>query len=267
MNSVDKNEEGDYLVSSRHTSTIFKINGTDGSIIWRLGGKYPSFSQIGNWTFGFQHHARWQPQLSQPGTEVISFFDNSGDGRISFNDVSSALIVQLNHTDDTATVIRKAVAPYDLKAESQGNAQLLSDERLFVNWGSEGAFTEFGADNEILYHAFIQKGSVSYRGFLGNWTATPKEVPALVALRTDSGLVELYVSWNGDTETSAWRFFYVNGHKKIQLGQVDRSSFETVFTWRSDFELSASPKFVAEAVDKNGKPLAQTGLTATTGRI
>ncbi|KAJ5615189.1 hypothetical protein N7537_000303 [Penicillium hordei] len=267
INSIDKNEEGDYLLSSRHTSTIFKINGTDGSIIWRLGGKYPSFLQTGNWTFGFQHHARWHPQLSQPGTEVISFFDNSGDGTITYNNVSRALVVQLNHTDSTATVLRKAAAPYDLQAQSQGNTQLLSDDRIFVNWGSEGAFTEFDADNEVLYHAFIQTGSVSYRGFLSNWTGTPKESPALVALKTASNLVELYVSWNGDTETSAWRFFYVDGKEKTQVGQVKRDSFETAFTWKSTFALSSSARFVAEAVGANGESLAQTNLTATAASI
>ncbi|KAJ5535215.1 hypothetical protein N7527_001469 [Penicillium freii] len=259
INSLDKNEEKDYLLSSRHTSTIFKINGTDGSIIWRLGGKYPSFSQTGNWTFGFQHHARWHPQLSQPGTEVISFFDNSGDATITYNDVSRALVVQLNHTDSTARVLRKATAPYNLQAQSQGSTQLLPDDRIFVNWGSEGAFTEFGADNEILYHAFIQTGSVSYRGFLSNWTGTPKESPALVALKTASNLVELYVSWNGDTGTSAWRFFYLVKWIGIR--------FETVFTWKSTFALSSSARFVAEAVGANGKSLTQTSLTATTANI
>ncbi|KAJ5961316.1 uncharacterized protein N7479_008466 [Penicillium vulpinum] len=267
INSLDKDEEGHYLLSSRHTSTIFKINGTDGSIIWRLGGKYPSFSQIGNWTFGFQHHARWQPQLSEPGTEVISFFDNSGDGTITFNEVSRALVVQINHTDSTATVLRKTTAPYHLQAESQGNAQLLSGDRIFVNWGSEGAVTEFGVDNEILYHAFIQTGSVSYRGFLGNWTAKPKESPALVALKTCSNIVELYVSWNGDTETSAWRFFYVDGKKKTRVGQVDRNSFETALIWKSTFELSPSARFIAQAVGANGKSLAQTSLTAITANV
>ncbi|CAG7925108.1 unnamed protein product [Penicillium olsonii] len=266
INSVDKDHNGDYLLSSRHTSTIFKINGTDGSIIWRLGGKKPSFTQVGNWTFGFQHHARWHPQLSQPGTEVFSFFDNSGNGEITPNDVSRALVVQINHTDHTATLLRKATAPYGLLAESQGNAQLLSQDRIFVNWGSEGAVTEFGADNEILYHAFIQS-AISYRGFLGNWTGTPTEAPALVASKLSSNLVKLYVSWNGDTETKFWRFFYVNGRKKTRVGQVSRNSFETVFTWRSKLALSDSSKFIAEAIDGNGETIAQTGLTGSTTNV
>ncbi|KAJ5351913.1 hypothetical protein N7452_000887 [Penicillium brevicompactum] len=266
INSVDKNEEGDYLLSSRHTSTIFKINGTDGSIIWRLGGKKPSFKQSGNWTFGFQHHARWHPELSQPGTEVISFFDNSGNGEITFNNVSRALIVQLNHTDHTATTLRKTTAPYDLQAESQGNAQLLSDDRIFVNWGSAGAITEFNADNEVIYHAFIES-SVSYRGFLGNWTGIPTETPALVALKSSSNLVELHVSWNGDTETKAWRFLYVNGGKKTRVGQVDRHSFETVFTWKPNVALASSARFVAQAINERGETIAQTRLTTTTANI
>ncbi|CAG8240684.1 unnamed protein product [Penicillium salamii] len=266
INSVDKNHEGDYLLSSRHTSTIFKINGTDGSIIWRLGGKKSTFTQIGNWTFGFQHHARWHPQLSQPGTEVFSFFDNSGDGKITLNNVSRALVVQLNHTDHTATLLRKATAPYGLQARSQGNAQLLSEDRIFVNWGSEGAVTEFGADNQVLYHAFIQSG-LSYRGFLGNWTGTPTEAPALVALKSSPNLVKVYVSWNGDTETKAWRFYYVHGGKKSRIGQVKRNSFETVYTWESELALSDSAKFIAEAVDHNGATIAQTGLIASTANV
>jgi len=255
------------LLSSRHTSTIFKINGTDGSIIWRLGGKRPGFTQTGNWTFGFQHHARWHPQLSQTGTEVISFFDNSGNGQITYNNVSRALVVQLNHTDKTATVLRKATAPYELQAQSQGNAQLLSNDRFFVSWGSAGAFTEFGADDEILYHAFIQSGSVSYRGFLGNWTGTPKESPALVAFKFSSNTVKLHVSWNGDTETKSWRFFYISGKKKTRVGQVGRNSFETVYTWKPSFALSSSARFIAEAVGRNGEIIGQTDLAATTGNI
>lgn len=261
INSVDKDKHGDYLLSARHFSTIFKINGTDGSIIWRLGGKHPDFKQIDDWTFGFQHHARWHPQFSKPGTEVFSFFDNSGDGTIAFNNVSRALIVEVNHRNQTARILRKATAPYGLQAQSQGNAQLLSDGRIFVNWGSAGAFTEFNSNNEVIYHAFIEQDAVSYRGFISNWTGTPVEEPALVAVQSSSSQVKLHVSWNGDTETVAWKFFYAktdNGSQKRSLiGQVQRKSFETVFTWDSPHALT-STKFYAQAVGKDDALLTQT---------
>lgn len=258
INSIDKDEDGNYLVSSRHFSTIFKINGTDGSIIWQLGGKHSTFTQ--DFTFGFQHDARWRSQSGN--IDVISFFDNSGNGEITFNNVSRALFVQLNHTDNSATVLRKAAAPYELQANSQGNTQLLPNNNLFVSWGSAGAFTQFGADNEIIYHAFIED-AVSYRGFVANWTGTPSEAPALAAYVDSANTTRLYVSWNGDTETKAWKFYQVqegSGSKnEVQyLGEQSRKSFETAFFWESGYHPANDVKFYAEAIGDNGNVLVRT---------
>ncbi|OGM47923.1 hypothetical protein ABOM_002692 [Aspergillus bombycis] len=260
-NSLDyldpADDDGNYLVSSRHFSTIFKINGTDGSIIWQLGGNHSTFTQ--DFTFGFQHDARWRSQSGN--IDVISFFDNSGNGQITFNNVSRALFVQLNHTDNTATVLRKATAPYELQATSQGNTQLLSNDNLFVSWGSAGAFTQFGADNEILYHAFIED-AVSYRGFLANWTGTPSEAPALAAYVDSANTTRLYVSWNGDTETKTWKFYQVqeggDSNKAQYLGDQVRTSFETAFLWESEYYPTSDVKFYAEAIGGNGKVLTRT---------
>ncbi|KAJ5099024.1 hypothetical protein N7532_006025 [Penicillium argentinense] len=268
INSIDKDEEGNYLVSARHFSTIYKINGTDGSIIWQLGGRKPSFSLSGNWSFGFQHHARWRPELVKPGsnTEVISFFDNSGNGAITYNDVSSALVVEINYTAKTASIRRKLSAPYGLQAKSQGNAQLLPDGRVFVNWGSEGALTEFSADDKIAFHAFIEQDAVSYRGFVGNWTGLPVETPALVALREGPNKMKLYVSWNGDTEAVAWRFFYSRSKgpsQKVLVGQAEKRSFETVFTWDAPRVLSSNARFFAQAVGWDGALLSQSAVVGS----
>ena len=58
INSVDKNEDGDYLISARHVSAIYKLSGVDGSIMWEMGGMNPTFEQT-NFNFSYQHHARW----------------------------------------------------------------------------------------------------------------------------------------------------------------------------------------------------------------
>ena len=44
-NSVDKDSNGDYMLSSRFTDCIYKISGRDGCILWRLGGMNSSFDQ------------------------------------------------------------------------------------------------------------------------------------------------------------------------------------------------------------------------------
>ncbi|PWY83373.1 hypothetical protein BO70DRAFT_313657 [Aspergillus heteromorphus CBS 117.55] len=260
LNSVDKDKEGNYLLSSRHFSTIFKINGSDGSIIWQLGGLHSTFTY--NFTFGFQHHARWHYESEQK--EVISFFDNSGDGTITFNNVSRALIVELDHTNNTATILRKATAPYGIQAASQGNVQLLSDANLFVNWGQAGAITQFNSDNEVIYHAFIEE-AVSYRGFLSNWTGTPYEDPAIAAYVDSSNTTRLYVSWNGDTETRGWRFYQTaSGNQTQYLGAVARTSFETTLLWESEEHPAKSGAYYAEAVDAENRVLGRTNpVTAT----
>ncbi|PWY92982.1 arylsulfotransferase [Aspergillus sclerotioniger CBS 115572] len=256
LNSVDKDSSGNYLLSSRHFSTIFKINGSDDSIIWQLGGNHSTFTY--NFTFGFQHHARWHHQSET--TEIISFFDNSGDGSITFNNVSRALIVELDHTTHTATILRKATAPYNLQAASQGNAQLLPNDHIFVNWGSAGAITEFDANNKVIYHAFIEN-AVSYRGFLGNWTGTPYEVPAITAYVDSDGTIRLYGSWNGDTETKEWRFYRAGEGNSTFLGAVERKSFETSLLWVDE------RGYYAEAVGVGGRVLAKTHSVVATKYI
>ncbi|KAJ5909221.1 hypothetical protein N7495_001903 [Penicillium taxi] len=262
INSVDKNEEGDYLISSRHLSTIFKINGTDGSIIWRLGGNSSTFSH--DFTFGFQHYARWISQSTDDEVEVISFFNNGGDGTITFNNVSSALVVQLNTTDSTAIILREATAPYGLQAASQGNAQLLPNGNFFVGWGSAGAYSEFNTDNEVIFHAFIEDG-ISYRSFAGNWTGISNETPAIVAFEDGtSNSTRLFVSWNGDTQTESWKFFTGHGRKRSLIAQVHRKSFETSFVWKN---IDDSATFYVEAIGKDGHVLGKAGPVTTSNWI
>lgn len=87
INSIHKagDGSGDYLVSARHTSAIYKISGSDGSVKWRLGGSHSDFAiapevslksgkeGFGRW-FHFQHDAMLL--CSEGQDEVISLFDN-----------------------------------------------------------------------------------------------------------------------------------------------------------------------------------------------
>src|ERR1700744_3370003 len=76
INSVDKNSEGDYLLSTRYTNAIYKVSGKDGSIVWQLGGDHNSFVMDG-FNFSKQHDARFIEQNAT--TTIISFLDNASD--------------------------------------------------------------------------------------------------------------------------------------------------------------------------------------------
>src|SRR5919112_1833463 len=70
FNSVALDADGDFIVSARHTSTIYKIDRETGKIAWRLGGKRSDFELGPEAKFNLQHDARVQPD----GT--ITLFDN-----------------------------------------------------------------------------------------------------------------------------------------------------------------------------------------------
>ncbi|KAH6654452.1 ASST-domain-containing protein [Truncatella angustata] len=265
INSVDKDPEGNYLISARDACTIHKINGTDGSIIWKLDGKHSSFKVPKNAKFCFQHHARW---LEQDGDiEIISLYDNSAHGsehdeggEVHTAPTSSGKILKLNTSSWEAELVQGFYPPDGLLSKSQGSTQVLPNGNVLVGWGSEGAVTEYLPNGTAIFHAYMDSGNLgqgvqNYRAFRYNWTGIPNEDPAIVVLE-DGDNTTIYVSWNGDTETVAWRFYAVSdkvGVKKF-LGQVPRRSFETSLRVPSRHVKTA----LAEAVDRNGKVLRTT---------
>ncbi|AEO56599.1 hypothetical protein MYCTH_111036 [Thermothelomyces thermophilus ATCC 42464] len=273
INSVDKDREGNYLISARDACAVHKINGTTGEIIWRLNGKRSDFTMGEGTTFCFQHHARWLQQAGEgdDGVEVISLYDNSAHGtehggghEVHTADRSSAKILRLDTRAWTAELVHGYYPPsgYDLLSKSQGSAQVLPNGNVLVNWGSEGAVTEYTAEGEPIFHAAMDSGELgvgveNYRAFRFNWTGLPSEEPAVVALEGDEG-TSVYVSWNGDTETAVWRFFEVVDElgSRSFLGEAERTSFET----RLDLPRAkkVAGRVAAEAVDKQGRVLRAT---------
>ncbi|KAF2023013.1 hypothetical protein EK21DRAFT_105522 [Setomelanomma holmii] len=270
INSVDKNGDGDYLLSARDACSVHKVNGTDGSIIWRLDGKRSSFSLGKGVKFCFQHHARFHPGLKakddEDDVEIISLYDNSAhgseDGRnneVHTAPTSSGKIIKLNTTSWTAELQHGYYPPDNLRSKSQGSTQLLPNGNVLVNWGSSGALTEYDANGTVLFHTYFDSGYLglgveNYRGFRYNWTGIPNEEPAIVALENKIGTT-IYLSWNGDTETKTWRFFDVSRSKKKYLGEAQRTSFETSLHVAG----KSVAHVVAEAIDAKGKILRETG--------
>ncbi|KAL4919533.1 ASST-domain-containing protein [Aspergillus aurantiobrunneus] len=265
INSVDKDSEGNYLISARDACSVQKINGTSGEIIWRLGGVKSDFELGENVKFCFQHHARY---VSKEGSkEVISLYDNAAhgteDGRgheVHTNPFSQGKIIEVDTATWKATIVQAFQPPDGLLSKSQGSTQLLPNGNVIVNWGSEGALTEYRADGTPIFHTYMDSGFLglgveNYRGFRYNWTGLPNEAPAIVSLENDDGTT-VYVSWNGDTETQAWRFFNVvdeYGSREF-LGEVDRKGFETSLLVKEH----GLGLVAAEAIGANGRVLTST---------
>ncbi|OJD33924.1 uncharacterized protein BKCO1_2600022 [Diplodia corticola] len=297
INSVDKDASGNYLISARDACSIHKISGATGAILWRLGGKNSSFTLGPNATFCFQHHARFLPTSPEydddPSIELISLFDNaahgtehSGGSEVRTAPTSSGKILRLNSSSSssggggggawTADLVQGFYPPpgTTFLSKSQGSTQVLPNGNVLVNWGSEGALTEYlMPGGEPVFHAFLDSGAVlgagvqNYRAFRYEWTGVPGEEPAIVALEEDAAAVSgggttVYVSWNGDTETAAWRFFEVAGDsggrggetELVRLGDVRREGFETALRLPG----RKVKGVLADAVGRDGEVLRTT---------
>jgi hypothetical protein len=109
---------------------------------------------------------------------------------------------------------------------------------VLVNGGSEGALTESSPNGTAIFHVYVDSGFLSigaqnYRAYRYNWTGISHEEPAIAAFSGGEAM-SIFVSWNGDTETTERRFFGkgVNGDPSIdhELGRVRRRGFETSLT-------------------------------------
>ncbi|CDO93562.1 unnamed protein product [Kluyveromyces dobzhanskii CBS 2104] len=249
INSVDKDEEGNYLLSARNAASLYKINGTSGDVIWKLGGlpKITSSSFESNFNFSFQHHARW---IDKNGSrETISLYDNSAQGTenengnvVSYSRTSSGKVIEIDDEQHTAKLLKNYLPPDDLLSKSQGSTQILPNGNAIVNWGSSGAVTEFDSDSTPIFHAYFDSGSLgerveNYRAFKFNWTGIPNEDIAVSSELTKDGETKIYVSWNGDTRTKTWRIFGLNeqGNKQL-LGAKNKTGFETTITLQQKVE-------------------------------
>lgn len=266
INSIDKNVEGDYLISARHTSGIYKLSGVDGHIIWELGGSNPTFNQT-NFRFSSQHHARF---VSENKTHtLLTMFDNASNSYKITHAHSLGYLICINHIDNTATAIKSWTAPEKsggLLSGSQGNMQMLPGGNVHIGWGEHALFSEHTeGGSAVMYGQLADRASnvMIYRSYKFNWTGTPVTKPSLWTYANHQDSPEgmaFYVSWNGATEVAAWRFYVgeTSSGPFEMIASVDKTGFETVFR-----DSQVQGWSFAEAVDANGRALERSMIAKT----
>src|SRR5829696_9659772 len=243
LNSVAIDDDGDLLVSSRHTWAAYKIDRRTGTVRWRLGGKKSDFELADGAAFAYQHDVR------RRSDGAITLFDNAASQAPQPGKVSRALALELDEGAGTARVLQSFEHPDKLLGETQGNMETLPGGHVFVGWGAEPDFTEFGPDEKVLLDGRIAEGNDNYRAYRARWTGRPETRPAVAV----SG-AEALVSWNGATEVARWQL--VAGPSRDDLrpaGGAPREGFETTLA------VPAGARFVAaRAIGPRGGTLGES---------
>ena len=247
INSVDLDVDGNLLVSSRSTHTVYKID-RSGRILWRLGGKSSDFELGPNVSFAWQHHVR----RHSDGT--LTMLDNGATPAVE--KLSRGLILNLDEQTMTATLLQQFTHPKVLSG-SQGSVQKLPNGNVFVGWGEIPRVSEFDSEGRLLFDALLGKDYQSYRAYRLPWSAVPDEPPAVAVSGGPRG--RIYASWNGATGARSWRLLGGSTPESLSaLHELPAKGFETVFPARP-----AAAYVAVEALDAGRNTLGRSAVIAT----
>jgi len=224
LNSIDIDRDGNLLVSARHTSAVYKIDRRTGAVIWRLGGKKSDWLVDRNAAFAFQHDVRRRPDGS------ITLFDNRTALPTAIVAARGMRIV-LHERTVRVSLVEQWSTRVPRTAWAMGNVQQLDDGGVFIGWGTDGSFSEFGPDGRLRFDARFGDGSVGYRAYRLNWQARPSGAPAIAVVPGGAGTMTVYASWNGATDVARWEVRTGPRPDNVEaVGSSSRTGFETAIT-------------------------------------
>jgi hypothetical protein len=254
VNSFEEGPNNTLLISMRNMWAIYKVDKETGNIIWQLGGKQSDFTFGPNAEFSWQHDARYRIG------NRISMFDDACCASSSSPPEGQArgLILQLDFQNMTAYEDRTYYHDPPLIVPSQGNVQKLSNGNQFVGWGQDPYLSELkNAGNtpknpsmNFLYDMQYPNQNLSYRAFKNEWTGLPLYPPSIAVDLLYEDEATVYASWNGSTETVAWRV--LAGPTPYNLSVVVYSTPRIGFETDIDVH-SVGPYFQVKALDSSGK--------------
>ncbi|HTU78465.1 MAG TPA: arylsulfotransferase family protein [Solirubrobacteraceae bacterium] len=196
--SQSNGQEGNVLLSSRNTWTLYDVNIRSGAVLWRLGGEHSSF-KLGPGT-----HTYWQHDAELHAGGLISVFDNGSDPPKEKQ--SRGLILDPNPKTRTVTLVKQFTNPTKtLLASSQGDMLGLPGGDWLMGYGGLPNFTEYDAAGQVLLDGTLGKSVQDFRTYLSPWSGQPTTPPSVVAAPGAGGTLAVSVSWNGATEVASWR--------------------------------------------------------------
>ncbi|GAB4332789.1 MAG: hypothetical protein Kow00127_24490 [Bacteroidales bacterium] len=170
-NAIERDYDGNILVSFRHLDEIIKIDRQTGEIIWRLNAFYPELSDFTfvNDTIKFSH----QHDIRRLENGNITLYDN---GNLHWGPYSRALeyaIDEENMTVEPVWVYPPEPKAGNIFAFATGSNRLLENGNRLINWGISFVeipmFTEVDQSGEKRFEIYAADTVSSYRAVKSYW--------------------------------------------------------------------------------------------------
>ncbi|KAJ7720838.1 ASST-domain-containing protein [Mycena metata] len=234
INSIDKDKDGNFIISARHSQAIYKI-AANGTILWRLGGKMSNFLIEGDAEFHFQHHARWRMDETH-----LSVFDDGAAVIAPINiidePVATGKYLKVDQEKMRVSLTKQFFpSPNRNYTLAEGSVEPYGDT-VIVGYGSVPWVEAYSFDTEkLLFSAVIgpnnaslwNGGITNYRAFQTStleFTGHPTQPPNVSVTNGD-----IYVSWNGATHVASYTLLTGSSVHAVsrKVTSVPKSGFET----------------------------------------
>jgi hypothetical protein len=146
-NSLDVFPNGDYLISLHNSSSVMRIDRSQGMIAWRLGGTNSNFQIMNDPEGGFakQHDARVLPNGN------ITLMDNVGLTGLTESVITSrAVEYQLDETAGTATLVWSYSLPTGMNSSSVGSVRRLANGDTLIAFGLLGLIRQVSQSGDVV---------------------------------------------------------------------------------------------------------------------
>ncbi|MBN2103664.1 aryl-sulfate sulfotransferase [bacterium] len=242
INSIDIDEDGHLVISSRHLSEVTKINRETKEIIWRLGGLRSDFVFIDDPFDGFsaQHDARCL------GNGHYSIFDN-GNGR--WPQESRGVEYVLDTQAMTATLVWEYRSQPGRYSGQFGNVQQLPNGNKLINWGSDRHpnVTEVRPDGTIAYEMKFEDREKCYRVHRESWDA-PAVKPYLIVESGTAGITLIFNQF-GDGQVDYYNIYHGLNPAPSAVLDTSRLTMKTL----TDLENKEEHYFRITSVNQSGE--------------
>jgi hypothetical protein len=255
INSIDPQSDGNLLISARSTWAGYLLRGSDGKIVWRLGGNKSSFAMGPGTKMAWQHDGRVL------ANGELTFFDDGSNPPI--HSQSRGLRIKLDLEHHRAQLV-SALTHRDppLLAASQGNMQTLPDGNTLLGYGGVPAISEYAPNGTLLFDAHQPYDMSFYRAFRFPWSARPASPPAVLAALNDTGEeTVVHASWNGATGVAAYRVLAGKDARSLkEQAQIPVAGFESATTLPRKYAYVA-----VQALDGAGHTIGTSATVAPLG--
>ncbi len=152
-NALSYDKDGNFLISLRNFNQIWKINSTDGSLMWKLGQNGDFQMDVDD--YFLQQHA---VHLTPDGDMML--YDN-GDGN---NPRSRALVFEIDETNMTASTKLKIQLPADYYSARQSNCSMIDDDKVLFGNSLQNAVIITDLNGNFLWD-IETSGTTFYRAY------------------------------------------------------------------------------------------------------